>query len=154
MDEMFWLNVVVRWVHVASAVVALGATLAMRFVVLPALSGLPNAGEVMGALRGRVKRLVHAALGLLLISGFYNYIVVAIPAVRAEREAGVQGFQLYHPVMGVKILLSLVLVAVAIVLLSPREMEAGSRKKMLTVNSVIGLAILLLAAYLRRLWAV
>jgi apolipoprotein N-acyltransferase len=60
----------------------------------------------------------------------------------------------YHPVMGVKILVSLALFAVALLLLAPNSPLHEKRKTWLSVNVVLGLAILLLGAYLRRLWPV
>lgn len=152
MDAVFWFNVLMRWLHVAAAVAGVGGTLAMRFVVLPVLSTLPDGDAVLGALRPPFKRLIHAALGLLLLTGFYNYLVVSIPRVRAAREAGNAALALYHPLMGGKILLSLALFTIAILLLAPVPSFHAQRKTWLSVNVVLGLLILLLGAVLRRLW--
>lgn len=153
MDGTFWLNLVMRWLHVAAAVAAVGGTLMMRFVILPALATLPNGGEVIDRIRPLFKKLIHSAMGILLLTGFYNYLVVAIPKVRALKEQGVTTMAAYHPVMGAKILLSLVLFAIAIMLLMPVPSMHEKRKTWLTVNAVLGLLILFLAAFLRRLWA-
>ena len=152
MDPTFVFNVLMRWLHVASAVVGGGATFRMRFVLLPARSTLPNGDEILGTIRPKFKRLIHSALGLLLLTGFYNYLVVAIPKVREKKDQGLEVFAAYHPVMGVKILLSFVLFAIAILLLQPAPSFHENRKTWLSVNVVLGLLILLLAAYLRRLW--
>lgn len=153
MDGLFWLNVVMRWLHVASAVAALGAAMTLRLAIMPALAPLEQCAEAMGAIRDRLKKLIHASLGLLLLTGFYNYIVVTIPAVRAKREGGAAGFEIYHPLMGLKILLSFAIFAIAIVLLSSREIAPQSRRGMLSVNVALGILVLLIGAYLRRLWA-
>jgi uncharacterized membrane protein len=142
----FWVNVAMRWVHVASAVVAVGGTVMMRFVILPALERLPNGPEVLTAIRPAFKRIIHSAIGLLLLTGLYNYVIVAIPKVK---EQGIEG---YHSVMGIKILLSLVLFGIAFALLKPVPAVHENRKTWLSVNVVLGFLILLLAAYLRRLW--
>ena len=155
MDGIFWVNVLMRWLHVASAVVGVGATLMMRFAVLPALERLPNGGEILDALRPGVKRLIHGALGLLFVTGFYNFIMVAVPRAREVRDAAgpaAERLVAYHPVMGMKILLSLVLFGIAVALLQPVPSFHAKRKTWLTVNSILGLVILLLAAFLRRLW--
>ena len=153
MDPLFLFNTLMRWLHVASAVAGVGVTIAMRFVVLPSLAGLPNGEEILGTLRPRVKRLIHSALGLLFLTGFYNYLVVAIPAVRDRKgDPGMEAFAAYHPVMGVKILLSLALFAIATLLLKPVPSFHENRKTWLSVNVVLGLLIMLLAAFLRRLW--
>jgi hypothetical protein len=153
MEPDFWLSVIMRWLHVASAVVALGGTVLMRFVLLPALERLPNGDEVLTALRAPFKRLIHMGLGLLIFTGFFNYLVIAIPAVRAAREAGPTPLEGYHGPMGIKILLSLVLFVIAILLLKPVPALHENRKTWLSVNVVLGVIILAIGAYLRRLWA-
>jgi putative copper export protein len=152
MDLSFWLNVLMRWLHVASAVVGVGATVMMRFVLLPALQRLPNGGEVLDAVRPAFKRVIHSALGLLLLTGFYNYLVVAIPKVHKLRAEGHEQLAAYNPVMGAKILLALALFGIAIMLLAPTSPLQENRKTWLSVNVVLGMVILLLAAFLRRLW--
>ena len=148
----FWINVLMRWLHVAAAVVGVGATVAMRFVVLPALSRLPNGGEVLDSIRPLLKRVVHSALGVLLLTGLYNYVMVSIPKIRALKAADPNAMAGYHPIMGAKILLALVLFVIAILLLKPVPSFHENRKTWLSVNVVLGMVILLLAAYLRRLW--
>jgi hypothetical protein len=153
MDPQFLFNVLMRWIHVASAVAGVGGTIIMRFVLLPVLASLPNGGEVLDRIRPPFKRVIHSAIGLLFLSGLYNYGVVAIPAVRAAKAAGRLDAAAYHGVMGIKILLSLVLFGIAFALLKPVPAVHENRKTWLSVNVVLGLVIMLLAAYLRRLWA-
>jgi len=156
---LFWLNVLMRWLHVGAAVVGLGTTIAMRFAVLPALASLPNGAEVLDRIRPGVKRVIHSALGVLILSGFYNYIMVSIPAVRNAKKVGSPALQQalqqpsYHMLMGMKIILAIVLFVIAILLLKPVPAFHENRKTWLSVNTVIGLVILLLSAYLRRVWA-
>jgi len=159
MDGEFWLNVVMRWLHVGSAVVALGTTVAMRFAVLPMLAGLSNGAEVLNVLRPGVKRVIHSALGVLILSGFYNYIVVARRAVHNAKEGGNAALAQalsspsYHMVMGIKIILALAIFAIAILLLKPVPSFHENRKSWLSVNVALGAIVLLLSAYLRRVWA-
>jgi len=100
MDDLTALNVLSRWIHVGTAIVVLGGSVFMRFVLMPAAAGLPDAEH--DALRqrvmGRWKKFVMAGIALFLISGFYNYLVVSIPAHKGDR--------LYHPLIGTKILLA------------------------------------------------
>jgi hypothetical protein len=158
MDQMLAIaNVLMRWLHVGSAAAALGVTLAMRLIVLPALERLPNGAEVLDALRPKLKAVIHGALGLAIVTGIYNYVVVAIPKVRAAKELAEQTgvatkLTRYHPVIGVKILLSLALFTLAILLLKPVPSMHENRKTWLSVNLVLGLLVFLLGAYLRRLW--
>lgn len=157
MEPEALVNVVMRWLHVASAGAALGLTLAARLVLLPALSALPNGAEVMEAIRPRLKSLVHTALGLAILTGLYNYVMVVIPRIR-EVKADASQVELasrlapYHGIIGGKILLSLALFVIAILLLKPVPAVYENRKTWLSVNLVLGLLVFLLGAYLRRLW--
>ena len=87
MDGIFWLNFLMRWLHVGSAVAAIGGVLLMRFAVVPALVGLANGAELYGAIQKGFKRVLHSALGLAIVTGLYNYMVPTIPAIRRLKEA-------------------------------------------------------------------
>ena len=152
MDGMFFFNVLMRWLHVVAAVAGVGGTLMLRFVLLPVLEQLPNGAETLAKVRPGFKRLIHSSLGILILTGFYNYLALVIPKVRLLRESGADQLAAYHPVMGVKIILSLALFAIATMLLMPVPAMHEKRKSWLTVNAVLGLTIMLLAAFLRRLW--
>lgn len=152
MDGEFWVNVVFRWLHVTAAVLGVGGTIMMRFVVLPALASREDGAEVLSAIRPAFKRLIHSAIGLLLVTGFYNYLIVAMPRVKQARAEGNTALAAYHGVMGVKILLALALFGIGFALLKPVPSFHENRKTWLSVNAVLGLIILLLAAFLRKLW--
>src|SRR5947209_6311706 len=133
-----------RWLHVAAAVVGVGGTVMLRLVLLPALDRLPNGAEVLGAIRRPFKGLIHGAIGLLLLTGFYNYLVVAMPKVHALKDAALERgipnpMAAYNGVMGVKIILSLVLFGIAFALLKPIPAMHENRKSWLSVNVVLGL---------------
>ena len=153
MDATFLLNVLMRWLHVTSAVTAIGSLLLMRFAVVPALIGRPNAAELYGAVQAGLKKVLHSALGLALLTGCYNFMIASEAYRRVkEHQPDLGRLATYHPVMGIKILLSLILFGAAIALLKPAEALPETKKGPLTVNVVLGLIILLLAAYLRRIW--
>src|SRR3954454_250178 len=114
MTALFWFNVLTRWLHVTSAVTAVGAFLFVRLVLLPSVSGQDSGARqaALGAMIPRLKSVIHAALGLLLLTGFYNY-TVAMPKARALAY-----HSLYSSVIGTKILLALILFGLATALLS------------------------------------
>lgn len=101
MDFNTLFNILMRLVHVLSAVVLLGGACYVRFVLLPAAAELPESEHA--ALRERLlarwRSIVHRGIGLLLITGFYNYLEVTAPQH--------QGQGMYHMLMGIKILLAL-----------------------------------------------
>jgi putative copper export protein len=151
MDILFWFNVLSRWIHVTSAALVVGGLVYAGLVLLPSLVG---AGEgtrpVSEALQRRFRVLLHSALGLLLLTGVYNLVIV-IPRARALGDAK----SLYHGILGTKILLALVLFGVASVLVSRRSAGEGSvpgAARPLPLAIGLGLVILLLSAILRRMW--
>lgn len=138
-----------RWLHMMAAVAAVGGTLFVVMALLPAAREHP-APELLAAVQRRFKRLVHAAIGLLLLTGLYNYLVVSLPRVRQWESASARG--LYHGLMGVKIVLALVLFALALLLLKPVPAMQVKRERWLLLNLVLGSAIVLIGSVLRRMW--
>ncbi len=151
MDALFWFNVFTRWLHVTCAVVGVGALVCLGLVLLPAL-GEAEAGvrqAVMARLLPRLKRLLHLALGLLLVTGFYNFYLV-MPKVKSLDHRG-----LYQPIIGTKILLALVLFGMVTALLSsvpPSAALLEKRSGWVSLLIALALVILFLSAILRRLW--
>ena len=92
-------DVLFRWAHVGAAVVLIGGSVFMRFVLMPSAAELPD--DQHQALRQRVmqrwKRIVMLGIMLLLISGFFNYY-------RKIKTSDLE--PLYNAMMGIKILLA------------------------------------------------
>jgi uncharacterized membrane protein len=129
------LVVLMRWVHVGTAIVVLGGSVFMRFVLMPAAAPMPEADHdaLRGRIMGRWKRFVMMGIALFLISGFYNYLVVAVP--------GHKGDGLYHGLMGTKILLAFVVFFFASALTGRSKGLEGIRR-----NSRKWLAVTILLA--------
>jgi hypothetical protein len=156
MDGTFWLNFLMRWLHVASAVAAIGSILFVRFALVPALAGMANGKELYAALEPKFKKILHSGLGLALLTGFYNYGVVTVAAIKRLKatHADLGLLSSYHAVMGAKMLLSFALFGLAIALLKPADTLPENRKSSLSVTLVLGLLVLAIGAYLRRVWAI
>ena len=91
-----------RWTHILFAVIGVGGLFFMRFVLHGAATGaLDEAGHkaLKEAVVKRWKRWVMMSIGLLLVSGLYNYLVVT--------QQLHKGQALYHALFGVKFLLAL-----------------------------------------------
>src|SRR5262245_53396551 len=118
MTALFWLNVIVRWLHVSSAVVGVGALVFLRLVLLPAAA---DSGDGLAArVIPRAKLLLHTALGLLLLTGFYNLYIV-IPKANALGDVK----STYHAVLGTKILLAFILFGTASALFAAQPDAGG-----------------------------
>jgi uncharacterized membrane protein len=145
MDQSLLL-LIFRWMHIGSAIVAVGGSVFMRFVLMPAAKQLPDAEHV--ALRGRVlktwKMFLHTAILLFLISGFYNYLVVTGPQHRGDK--------IYNMVIGIKILLAFVVFFLAIALTGRSNWSEMFRKdasRWLAINILIAAIIVAMSGYLR-----
>ena len=78
----------------------------MRFVLMPSAEELPDAEHqaLKERVIGRWKKFIHIGITLFLLSGFYNYYL----AIQAHRAAD-NSSKLYHPLVGIKILLAFVI---------------------------------------------
>lgn len=144
--DLFPLDVLSRWVHIGTAIAILGGSIFMRFVLMPAAAALPE--EQHDALRQRVmatwRKFVGIGIGLFLLSGFYNYIVVAVPQHRGDGR--------YHMLMGIKILISLAVFLLASALVGRAKAFEGIRrdaKKWLGVTILLAALVVAIAGYLK-----
>ena len=145
MQEVDWLQVVFRWMHIGSVIVLVGGAFFMRFVLMPSAKELPD--EAHATLRGRVlgrwKKLVGILIGLILISGFYN-LIKTVKTVDT----------LWHMLIGVKILLALAVFFIASALVGSSKGLQPIRDKMplwLALNIALATTIVLISGLLRYL---
>jgi len=116
--------VIMRWLHIFSAIIAVGGSIFIRFVLVPVgASVLP--GEQFIALRekvvGRWRIFVHTCILFLLISGFYNYLVLSLPTHHGQA--------IYHILFGIKFLLALSVFILAIMVTSSNPYGSSLRDK-------------------------
>ena len=102
MEGLLPLDVLFRIVHVATAIWILGGSIFLRCVLMPAAAELPDAEHeaLRDRLMARWRKYIGMGIGLFLISGLYNYIVVMIPKHRGQG--------LYHGLVGTKIILAFI----------------------------------------------
>ena len=133
------LNVFMRWMHISCVVTLIGGMIFGRLVMSPALSGLSP--ETRGALGERAaaafRPLVAAGVAGLLISGIYN--ILSNPGHTMK----------YHMLLGIKLLLVMHVFAVAFLVVQPNNPR---RARMMTGAFISGLCIILISAYLRRIY--
>jgi uncharacterized membrane protein len=146
MDGTLALYTLFRWLHVGTAIVLLGGSVFMRFVLMPAAEKLPS--DAHETLRGHVRAVwkvfVHVGITLLLASGLYNYIAVMIPQHKGDG--------LYHALMGIKILLALAVFFLAEALVGRAPAFEGLRQKLklwLGVVVLLGALIVAISGFLK-----
>src|SRR5581483_9246124 len=128
-------DVISRWLHVFTAIVLLGGATFQWLVLRPAARQLPDAEHerLRELVMGRWRKFVMIGILLLLVTGFYNYLVAAKPVSTV--------WKLYHPLMGIKILLAFAVFFLASALTGRSPAFAGMRRQMgtwLTVLVVLG----------------
>lgn len=130
------LNILMRFVHIISAITLLGGVLAWLLAVSPALATLAEETrrKVDNAITAASRPVAFSAIGGLLVSGIYNFLNKSnlTPA--------------YHAVIGVKFLLVLHVFAVVIIALRP---DNAKRTRQLTGVACSGVVIVILSAVLR-----
>jgi uncharacterized membrane protein len=146
MESIEFLNIASRWIHVATAIVVVGGTVFMRFVLLPSAESLPQ--EAHDQLRAKVvarwRKFVMAGIALFLLTGFYNYLFVSFPKHRGDKA--------YHQLMGTKILLAFVVFFLASVLVGRSrrfERMRQDRKRWLVILILLAFIIVLISSTLK-----
>jgi uncharacterized membrane protein len=135
-----------HWVHLASAIAALGGAMFLRFVVHPSLQALKEAdrAEFEHKLRRKSSAFVFHPLMVLIITGFINFIHAVNQGARGT----------YHMVFGIKFLLVMVLFGITMALIVPSEALAkfqANRPRWVLVNVILGLTIVFLSAWMRMI---
>lgn len=142
------LPLLMRWIHIGSAITVVGGTVFMLFVLLPAAKEILNEEhlKLRAAVLKRWKWFVHGGVALFLISGLFNYIVVMAPQHKGDG--------LYHALMGVKMLLAMSVFGLAEVLVGRSKLADKLRQnasKFLTINLVLATIIVMLSGFLRTI---
>ncbi|MBA4031056.1 MAG: hypothetical protein C0478_09210 [Planctomyces sp.] len=139
------LDILSRWTHIGTAVVIVGGSVFLRFVVLPVASKLPEDQHLAlrSAIISRWKMFIHVGILLFLVSGFYNYFQ-AMPKHKGQ--------PIYHALIGTKILLALVVFALSSILVGRSGLAEKLRTRSafwLTVVIVIATVIIGISGYVK-----
>ena len=142
---MFIVNLVMRWLHIFSVITAVGGTVFLRLVLVPALADFDSElrGRLLKSMAPKIRVLIHSAIGGLLLSGLYNTHLLWKTAVPP-----------YGLIYTLKIILALAVILIAIFLTSSNPKRSAfqtNRKKWLAINLGLGALIVFLSAYLRTL---
>lgn len=137
-------DVLFRFIHIGSVVLLLGGMVYAKMVLVPTLNSLPEDLRSPAASRAQVtyRSVLYALLVLIVGSGIYNLL------------SGPKHSYEYQIWFGVKMLLAAHFIATAILwVTSPYGDVSVARKSKhrLLSASISGLAIVLVAAYLRSL---
>ena len=143
------LQIVFRWAHILAAVVAVGGTFYIRMVLMPSAQAAltPEQGAALRArLMERWKPWVMGCIAVLLVSGLYNFVTLSLPKAK--------GILAYHPLFGIKVLAALGIFFLASALTGRAKAFEGMRaspRKWMTINVLLGLAVILISGVLKNL---
>lgn len=140
--EIDWLGLVSRVAHTGAAITAIGGVIFMRLALHPSLASLPedSRAALTGEVRRRWAKWVGVCIGLLLLSGFYNFFAT----VALFRELGTKAPSLYQMLFGVKFLAALgVFVIASIMAGRSAATERFRRQPVPLLNAAIALAALI-----------
>jgi putative copper export protein len=130
------LQLVSRWAHLTSVALLIGGILYARWVALPALRGLGSPATASDAMARSFRGCTVFAIVTLIATGLFNLLT------------GPPRLPPYHMWFGIKMLLALHVFAVSLISAKPGNPR---RERQLAGTAVSGAAIILIAAYLRRL---
>lgn len=128
-----------RWLHISSMATLVGGFVYGRLAMTPALESLAqDARAAFGEKAAAAFRpLSYAAMAGLTLSGFYNLLSTPGHTPR------------YHMLLGIKLLLVAHVFAVTFLIGHP---EQKRRARLMTGAFISGLVIVLISAYLRRIF--
>ena len=137
-----------RFMHIAPAVVAGGATIFARIALLPALAELPDAerARVKDGIDRRWRVVVMVCITLLLVSGIANFVLYQAPVHKGQ--------PLYHALFGVKFLAAMIVFFLASALSGRSAALASIRansRSYVGVAAMLVIAIVLISAVLRSI---
>jgi uncharacterized membrane protein len=140
---MEYLSLVMRWMHVLAAIALMGGTIFMRFGLHPSLAALGEEQQkaLKAAVRARWSKWVMGASGFLLVSGIVNIVLFS---QRYKLDP------LYHPLIGVKMLLGLAIMFFASMLVGRTANAEKFREKAvmwLNINLLLATIVVCLGGY-------
>jgi hypothetical protein len=146
--------IAMRILHIGAAIVAAGGVAFQLLALQPTLRSLPDDQriEVREKIVARWFQVVMICIGLLLLTGFINFIAFKVPELRDKPYKN-----LYHTLFGIKFILALAVFhgATVSVLPLPRGEKYRARASVwLMRNTVFLIAIVIIAALMRYVDAI
>lgn len=143
---MNYVDLVLRWIHILTAITLVGGTIFWRFALNPALGQLQS--DQRDSIRGHIlpkwAKLVGISSGLLLISGLINAVHGNI--MRYDLPGA------YHGMVAVKLLLALAMFFIAARLAGRSEGAKKFREKMtfwLNINVLLAVALVCIGGFMK-----
>lgn len=150
-DSLFWLMLVLRYLHILGAITLMGGTLFMRFALAPTVASLDEKARqtIHEEVRTRWAKFVMLAATLLLVSGIANMVLTPM---YYQVSGVVKDNGQYSMIVGIKFLLALPIFLFASFLAgrsaTARKFQSSARLWM-NVNLALALVMVLIGGYLK-----
>lgn len=152
----------VRFIHIASAIGAIGAPLFVRFALMPAAAKTLDETthqKLREAINARWRIAVYIFITLFLLTGFFNFMVeTRTPAgtlITARwKDFGPEDKRIYHMLFGIKMLCAFTIFFLASALAGRSAAFAPIRKNArttVTLLLLLGLLVVICSTLLRFL---
>jgi hypothetical protein len=151
MEDIDFVVVLSRWIHIMAAIVAIGAVAFQRFALLPVAKQIlsdEKQQELREGIRRRWAKFVHGCIALLLVTGGLNFVWLAMPP-KVEPMP-------YHGIFGVKFFaaMGIFFLATALTGRSPGFAHFREKgRKWLSVILVLAVVVVLLSGMLNQIRA-
>lgn len=148
MTTLDFFNVLMRYVHIVSATVAVGGMACILICLSPAVRVLDDSfrDSLMRLVHHRFLRVVWVCIAGLTVSGIWKYV-----QVRHEYDAiQVGGMKLAHMLIGMKMLLAITLFAI-VFLRSVNLIQPRNPRTLIMINLHLAAVIILLGSVLQYL---
>lgn len=149
-----FLKPLIQWVHVGSVVLMIGGFFFLRIVLIPIANRQSDPITLISSALRRFSVVVWFTLFTVLFSGLYNLISFFRTARATGAESVASDYSLYILILAVKFFIVFLIYTLAIILVLPYPVFDVFQKKpspWLNLIIVLGLIIIFLSAYLRRM---
>lgn len=147
MENVDWVQVIFRWMHIIPVIILLGSTIFLWIAVSPAVKGASGeAPQWLTAMRRRWGMVPRICIVLILVSGLTNFMKYRMPQEDLP--------SVYQAFFGIKVLLALGVFFLAEALNGNGAAFAPLRQNLgrwVGVTAAMGIAIVLLSGVLRAL---
>ncbi|MCG9127671.1 hypothetical protein JT359_08745 [Candidatus Poribacteria bacterium] len=144
----------IQWVHVGSVVLMIGGFFFLRIVVIPIANRQSDPTTLISVSLKRFSGVVWCTLLTVLFSGVYNVISFFRTARATASDSIASDYSLYILILAIKFFIVFLIYTLAIILTFPYPVFEVFQKKpspWLNLIIVLGLIIIFLSAYLRRM---
>ena len=152
---------IVRWIHITSAVLAIGAPFFVRFALMPAAAKVLDDAthqKLKEAINARWRHIVYLLITLFILTGSYNFFVETrvngVLITARWHDFDEQSKRIYHMLFGIKMLAAFAIFFLASALSGRTQTFAPIRKNArlyVTVLLLLGVLVLICATLMHML---